>query len=828
MDFDVDLLDRRRARAEARSRLFASSDRVMLGRYELVSRIGAGAWGTVYQALDPLTSRMVAVKVIHARVEGHSQPFERWRREAQLLAKLDHPHVIGVYDVGVDAGRAYLVTQLVRGGRTLTQWLATTRTPPADLLRRFVPLADALSAVHACGVLHRDIKPDNILVDGNGDFRLADFGLASELHDVARQGPSTRFEGTPAFLPPEVRDGAPPDERADLYSLCGALWFAVCGAPPSQGTPPRRFRRLFQVGLAREPVARFECAGELKTALEKASRSDVPWPQLVGSLGIGLATTLAVVPPTTLASEPMQAPASALHTERPFHPEGVLRRIEELQASEDFEGAAALALESLRATEFHAARAQLELALGRARHGSGAHEDAPHVLESAFFHASASGDPQTASRAALLRLEVAVDAADLWAANVWSAQTEVWMVRRPTVDAGLELRFATARSRLLVLAGRPREALDALPASVGMEDLPPRPILEFLFQRGQLLMQLGLSAEGVAALEAANELTARHFPLEHGLRRSARWNLATAQSELGDFDSALEGFEGLLRSVEGSSSVPFHEVAELRRNLGGIHLMLGDIPRALAHTSAALEANVSAYGETHPRTLDTLGNLAAILHADDQHAAAKAMSWRALVAAETAYGIEHPSLVPVLSNLAVMSTSAGDDAEAEALLRRAKAIVETHRGRQHREMAMIHTNLAHALLAGGDTAGAFEAATRALEIDEAVLGPNHPELGEGLLQLASMQLDAGRIEAARAHALRLRALPSVTSGRRARAAFILAQLEALDHPTKAPRAWLSTAAAELELSPQDLDSDFALALKRWQLDWRAELSELRK
>ena len=117
--------------------------------------------------------------------------------------------------------------------------------------------------------------------------------------------------------------------------------------------------------------------------------------------------------------------------------------------------------------------------------------------------------------------------------------------------------------------------------------------------------------------------------------------------------------------------------------------------------------------------------------------------------------------------------------------------------------------------------------TRALEIDEAVLGPDHPELAEALLELANLQLDEGRLEVASSHALRLRALRSVDVRRRARAAFILAQLDAAGRPPSSPRGWLAIAAEELEQSSESADSDFGLALRRWQRDWRAEARRLR-
>ncbi len=826
MDFEIDALDHTRARAEARARLFASPERVTLGRYELVNRIGAGSWGTVYEAHDPLMSRRVAVKVLHGHVEEGLHALDRWRREAQLLAKLEHPNVIGVYDVGVDAGRAYLVTQLVHGGRTLTQWLATTPNDLTTLLRGFVALADALSALHGCGILHRDIKPDNILVDPDGIFQLADFGLAREPLGPAHHEPSIRFEGTPAYLPPEVRDGAAPDERADVYSLCASLWFAACGVPSPQGVPPRSLRRMFRIGLAATATARFNTALEFHAALESVCREGVPWPQVVAPLGFSLLAALAVLSPATQASTPDEQ--VLLVRAHDASRDDVLGRIAKLHAAKRYDRASALALESIRSAASPETRVELELALGRARYANGAQESAVHVLESAFFRACASASANLASEAALLLLEIAVGAAELQNAEVWDTEAGVWFSRRTATDLSLGFRLATARSKRLMQLGRPQEALRALPDAGAPPGVSPANVIEFLFQRGQLLNQLGENEDGLRTFAAANELATRHFPAEHNLRRSALWNLAVSQFEQGDFATAARGFEGLLETDNENAGPPLGEVAELQRNLGGLYFELGDIRRALVHTEAALIASQAAYGDTHPTTLDTLGNLAAILHADGQPDAAQAASWRALIAAETEYGPEHPALVPILNNLAVMSNADADGDEAEALLRRAEAIVETHRGPQHREMALVQTNLARMFSLRGQSDAALEAATLALGLYESSLGPDHPELAEALLLVAASMLDGGQYESARAHALRARALPSVPIGRRARAAFLLAQIDAHEHPQRRPGAWLATAAAELERSPQDLNSEFARALARWQLDSRAQAAQPRR
>ncbi len=805
VDFKVDPLDQRRAREEARARIFASPDRVRLGRYELGTRLGAGSWGVVYRAHDPLTRRAVAVKVLH----GPQPDLSRWRREAQLLAKLDHPHVIRVFDVGVEGGRAYLVTQIVRQGRTLTQWLSAGRPNLPTLLRGFATLADALSEVHARGVLHRDIKPDNILVDQDGNFLLVDFGLAAEVHEITT---SSGLEGTPAFLPPEVRAGAPADRRADVYSLCASLWFAVCGRPSPRGVPPPGLRRLFRGGLSPDPKARFADARSFRRALQAALQPPAPWSRLAATLVVGIAAALAVLSPVTEASE--RSRPTALRDGPTSDNDAVLERIGQLQEAERFDRAAALATELLRTTRNPTHRAPLELELGRARYASGALTDAEHVLESAFFHASASGNPHRAAEAALLRLEVAVDAADVQASAVWSEEARVWLQRRSLPDPAQDLRLAVAESKRLVLLGRTREALQRLPASpVGNA---PRSRIALWSQRGEVLNRLGRTTQGLDAFATASRLADQHFAAGHGLRRSARWNVAATRFERGEFSEAAVGFEALLLATAQLDPAPLSELAELHRNLGAVYFELGKIDAAVVHTETAVDASEDAYGSGHNRTLEALGNLAAVLHAAGQDDAARDASWRALVAVDAEYGGMHPRLVPLLINLAVMESDAGADHDAEAHLRRAERILDAQDGAMPRAMASLQTNLARTLSRLGDSTGAQRAATNAVELLEATLGPTHPELAEALLQLAASNLEVGRNPEAAALALRVRALSGITRDRRARAAFILDELNALGRDRSASRDWITVAETEFAPSSDRSSPEFSRAWRRWR------------
>lgn len=808
VDFQVDPLDQRRARAEARARLFATREPVTVGRYELRGRLGSGSWGVVYEAYDPLVARTVALKVFHGAGAAGPDALDRLRREGRTLAALDHPHVLDVFDVGVDAGRPYLVTRIVPDGRTLTQWLGTARGDLGPLVRGFAALAGALKAVHALDVLHRDIKPDNILIDGDGRFYLADFGLAYHCDDAAST--PTDFAGTPAFMPLEVRKGTAPDRSTDVYGLCASLWFAVCGTPPPGGVAPKKLRKLFRVGLAPSPSARFQTAGQLQRALEAALEPPPSWGRLGVSLAVGTAAALLTLAPRTRASS--ESDSGSYRRGPSPHVQTIIDRTAGLRRAGHLDDAEAVVKRALRDEHDPRSRAALVHALGVVRYAQGRLPEAEHVLESAFFRASSAGWDTLASKAALSRFEVAVQSADPVAAEVWNAKAQAWLERGPTPDPTVALRYATTDSKRAMLQGRTQDALAALAAPV--PSATPEARVAYWFQRGQVLSLLGTSDEGLDALLTAQALARDHFSPPHPLRQDARANLAAARFQRGEFAASAREFEALLEVVRQLDPPPLPYVALLHRNLGAVYSELGDAPRALAHTEAALEACITVYGPSHDRTLDLLGNLTTMLRMNGRLEDARAVAWKAIIATETESGEQHPRLPWLLNNLAVIDHDAGGYADAERSLRRAANLITQHDPPDATDMAEVQTNLARTLAQRGADDEALAAGTRALELYESELGAQHPKLASVLLILADVGRVSGRRAQAQAHAQRVRALPGAPPPQRAHAAFVLAQLGT----PPSPGAWLQIASAELAQDPDAFDPALRAELRRLRLE----------
>ncbi|HEY8376005.1 MAG TPA: serine/threonine-protein kinase, partial [Nannocystis sp.] len=268
-----------------------------IGRFALLRRLGAGAMGVVYAAYDPQLDRKVAVKLLKGE-PGAAGP--RWQdrllREAQALAKLSHPNVVQIHDVGSHGDEVFVAMEFVTG-MTVRTWLSEQPRSWREIAAVFAQAARGLAAAHAAGLVHRDVKPDNILVGADGRVRVVDFGLArfdaesdepggpgltGELvrtGDVARTATGALL-GTPAYMAPELFRGHPADALSDQFSLSVALYEALYGERPFPGDTadevaaavlrgkiaartgherhvPAWLARLVLRGLAHDPAARW-------------------------------------------------------------------------------------------------------------------------------------------------------------------------------------------------------------------------------------------------------------------------------------------------------------------------------------------------------------------------------------------------------------------------------------------------------------------------------------------------------------------------------------------------------------------------------------------
>jgi eukaryotic-like serine/threonine-protein kinase len=257
-------------------------------RYRLAMVVGEGGMATVYRAWDIRLERWVAIKLMNTRPGLSTDEEQAFLHEARVVARLNHPNVVAVYDAGVSEGRPYLVMELVEGP-TLRQRLAAAPLPLEEALGIVEKIAGALQAAHASSILHLDVKPENIIFGMGEEPKLTDFGISRRLGESPTREDGTVL-GTAPYLAPEHLTGQPLDGRADVYALGVVLYEMVTGARPFTGTTPAEQARQQLVAeplaperlnpalpeeagrvilraLARDPVARYDSPAALAAAL---------------------------------------------------------------------------------------------------------------------------------------------------------------------------------------------------------------------------------------------------------------------------------------------------------------------------------------------------------------------------------------------------------------------------------------------------------------------------------------------------------------------------------------------------------------------------------
>jgi len=263
----------------------------MLGRYQLMSPIGHGGMAAVYQGRERETGRLVAVKVLSPQVAENPQFLQRFRREARVVMALHHPHVVPVEDFGEVGDTAYLVMPYLKIG-SLGDRLAQGPLTPAEGGQVLAQITGALEYAHSQGVVHRDVKPSNILLDDEGNALLADFGLA-QIQDASISLTGSALLGTPAYVSPEQVRGDPVDARSDQYSLGIVLYQLTTGKLPYEAeTPmavllkqvnepmprprqvnaniPEAVERVILKATAKHPAERFESMSAFNAAFQAA------------------------------------------------------------------------------------------------------------------------------------------------------------------------------------------------------------------------------------------------------------------------------------------------------------------------------------------------------------------------------------------------------------------------------------------------------------------------------------------------------------------------------------------------------------------------------
>jgi tetratricopeptide (TPR) repeat protein/predicted Ser/Thr protein kinase len=732
-----------------------------IGRYTVRRLIGAGGMGRVFAAYDPQLGRDVALKLIRPdRGRNAARARTRLLREARALARLHHPNVVTVHDAGARGDRIFIAMELVPGV-TLTDWLAAAPRTWREILASFLAAGRGLVATHALGIVHRDFKPDNVIV-GNDRIVVVDFGLARAaggdgVADEPDPGgpaePSLTLTGervgTPLYMAPEQRAGAVA-ASADQFSFCVALWAALHGEHPGAGDPvPRRTEVPVRInaavlrGLARDPEARWPSLAALLAELARdprAARRRV----VLGAAMIALAAASIWGMVGRGAGDPCAGadarlagawdPARKAAVRGAFAATGlpfgdatwrsVETRLDDYAArwadgyrdtcrATRVEGRQSDTLMDLRMACLERRRAVLvELtgvwAAGVDGETLGAAVDAARDL------------PPLAECSDARALAERIAPAPAQAAGVAAARSRVDAVQALT----LAHRWQTAREQ----ARTARAAADA----IGW----PGVRAEAAFAEGDVLSDLSDPAAEAPLLDAARLAGVAHDDLLAaraltGLVKSLAVDAQSAPRALLAADIA----EGAIARAGDDRGLR----ALLLRNRAEALFTAARYDAAYAAFSEARAVATAAFGAGDAATLWATTELARVASARGDFAGARALAEANLAATIRALGPDHPSVASTLNNLALVVEDTGDYAAAAGYLRRALAIKEKVGGSEAVWTAMTMNNLGIAEMFSGHVAEADALHERALAIRTRALGPDHPHVAMSLGNLASVR-----------------------------------------------------------------------------------------
>jgi eukaryotic-like serine/threonine-protein kinase len=772
-----------------------------LGRFVVLEQIGVGAMGRVLRGYDPKLRREVALKLVRTSSEATT---ERLLREAQAMAQLRHPNVVPIFDVGEHESEVFIAMEYIHG-RTLRAWCAKEKPGWRAVLHVFRAAGQGLAAAHRVGLVHRDFKPDNVLVsaayDGRGDatgyVRVMDFGLAramddrrsSEIGRVSKDGSvdlvSGSFSlaltqvgtvlGTPAYMAPEQHRGEGVDAKSDQYALCVALFEALWGTRPFVGeslqqlarakelgelrTPsangpsvPRWVRRIVVRGLASDPAARWPSVEALVSALGRdPSRVRGWWLGAALVIGAVSAAVALMGNDDELCAGASQQLEDLWNAEQRADLEKVLVSTEVSHAVETAVRVGE-ALDDYAAQWIEAHTDACEAARKRGEQSHAVMDARMRCLQTRRRDLSALID--TLSHADVEVVHEAVNAVLALptidrCADVDYVLAQVSPPDDPEVYERVEeLRQQVAQARALSAAGKYAEGLQvakrahADALTTGYAPLVP----ETAYQLGVLLEDTGAYEEAAQALRTAY-FEGRRTGMDEVSAQAATVLVLMLGERLARNDEAFAWSEHAEVEVArfGSESMRAH----LYNQMATLHRSSGDLEQAQRFFERALSIYEAKLGPDHTQTgVSVLG--LAVVHADrgdlDE---AQRLHERALHINETALGPEHPANAHGLVNLGTVAWRRGNLDEAQQLYERALALNETSRGADHPLTASSLVSLANIHAVRGQLDAAQRSYARSAAIFERALGPEHPDLGQSLLGLAIVHAHRGEYEEAR-------------------------------------------------------------------------------
>ncbi len=737
-----DPVEAERVRRATRARLFGEPfEPVRLGRFEIREQLGQGGMGVVYAGFDPQLERVVAIKLL---VDGGDDGAARLLDEARAMAVVRHASLVAVHDVGAWQGHVYLAMERV-DGPSLRAWLRSAPRTAREVIRAFVDAGRALAALHAGGLVHRDFKPDNVVIDADGRARLVDFGLAR------RAGAPADLAGTPAYVAPELRDRAPPTAASDQYAFCVALLAAEVALPA-------RATRIASRGAAPAPAARWPSMSALCDALQDdpARRWRGRLAVVAAAGGAGLAVALLAGRLDDGATDPCASGAARLS--------GVWDDARRGEVADAFTatgvayaataGDAAGAALDRYATDWRAAHraaceathvrpeqtpALLDLRMSCLERRRTALRVTVDVLAAADV---AAVERAGAIAAALPPLEVCADGAALRATVPPPDDTRV-----SAALAALEPR--RARAAVEAAAARFDEALAGAGGVVAeARTLGYRPFLaEALLTQAMIEADAGEDSadtrlfEAVTAGQAGGHL---RVVAEAAIRLAARdiffERFASADTLTALADASIDALGGdpRLRAL--------HDVLLTKRGFND-----GHYDDALRHGERAVATLQELGAGDSMLAGSALYYLATVLERLGRTAEARVRYQQTLALRTRLYGATHPEIATTTNAIAVLDEAAGDFAAALDGYQRAYQIAMATGGTNAALAARFLDHQAGPLRALGRFDEALARRLEALRMREALLEPTSSELASSYNNLGTMYLSRDQLDDAEAY-----------------------------------------------------------------------------
>jgi tetratricopeptide (TPR) repeat protein/predicted Ser/Thr protein kinase len=741
-------------------------------RYEITHELGIGGMGVVYAARDRELGRRVALKIL--RGDGGSTMEQRLRREAHALAQLAHPNVVAVHDVGAFGDRMFIAMEYV-DGETLARWLAKPRRP-RDVLDAFLAAGRGLAAAHAAGIVHRDFKPENVLVGNDGRVRVVDFGLARTGDEpappIATGSPgaattptqltaSGAVVGTPWYMAPEQYGGAVADARSDQFSFCVALFAALYGERPFAGDTldelvanvragrmrepagservARRVRAAIRRGLAVDPSTRFATLEALLVELEPASRRfrrfAIPFATIVLACSGASAWLVAraATPDDQRCSGGATAFAATWSSQRRV---AIARAFDASHAPY-----AALAAREVGTALDHYADRWVSAYNEACRATTIRGEQTATMLDRRMTCLARRRQEANALVAALESSETSVVARAVDAVNglsdVATCSDPATLEIAPPSDLPRQLELDAlsielAAVRAMMRTGRFAPALErARSLTAAARVLGHRPFeAEADLARGEIERTLGQTAPAKATLEAAvwaaeasraDEVAARGWV-------DLVFLVGYEASDHARGDDMAKRASAAIARLGGNDILE----ARLEGALGAIAADEHKLTEAVAHFEKGVALAEKASAVDVPTMLESLGRAVMTQGYNER---ALELGRRALAIRERTLGPDHPGVAQSLDLLSNAHFALGDYASAEAEDARALAIREASLGAVHPDLAFNLSDLARVVRRRGRVGDALALDERAVAMGEQAYGPENPWLAQQLVQL---------------------------------------------------------------------------------------------